>query len=309
MLHIHGSFFELFMLFLAMKNKTLAEHRRLCNDLLFRFYRDLSSPLSLRELIAEEGFSYAHFHRFFKAETGRNLALALRQIRLQKAASLLLTNRGSTIGEVAAACGFASHQVFNRVFWGRFGMSPSVWRQGGFEFYAAQIMQTSEAASRSQADFSALEPKLIKLPPRHAYYLRHRGYNRGIAKTWERLLAWAIDRNLPSGLPQIGLHHDNPVITPLSECGYVAAIEVQSPVANPGSLGYFEIPGGLYAVFEATGVYGDVLRLMRRVYHGWLPASGYEAKALPAYALYRRNHFVDPDGYFDLSFHVPVSVL
>ena len=68
------------------------------------------------------------------------------------------------------------------------------------------------------------------------------------------------------------------------------------------------IPGGLHAVFPATGAYGDVLRLLEYVYNDWFPESGYETKALPAYAVYRENHFVNESGEFELELCVPVRV-
>ena len=46
---------------------------------------------------------------------------SIKSIRLQKASSLLLTNKYSTISEVANLCGYSSHSSFIKAFRGRFG--------------------------------------------------------------------------------------------------------------------------------------------------------------------------------------------
>ncbi len=91
----------------------------------------------------------------------------------------------------------------------------------------------------------------------------------------------------------------------------MAAIEVGAEVDGHKEVGIFEIPSSVCAVFEISGRYGDVLRFIRYVYHIWLPSSGFEAKTLPPYAVYRKNHFLDIDGSgeFDLEFYLPIGII
>ena len=57
------------------------------------------------------------------------------------------------------------------------------------------------------------------------------------------------------------------------------------------------------------GRYGEVPNLIRHIYHTWLPGSGYEAKTLPPYIIYHKNHFLSSDERFDLDFYLPVTVV
>ena len=70
---------------------------------------------------------------------------------------------------------------------------------------------------------------------------------------------------------------------------------------------YLEIEESLCAVFHYEGVYGDATKLMVYIYNFWLPNSGYEAKTLPPYVIYHKNHFVEADGKFDIEFRIPIT--
>jgi AraC family transcriptional regulator len=189
-------------------------------------------------------------------------------------------------------------------------MTPGEWRRGGYLAYSEKILASSPSASASDRDFEGLVPQIRKSEKIRAAYVRHKGYGISIKNSWNKLYAWALQEGVADDARQIGLHHDNPTITPLDECAYVATIEVDESVTPHGQVALFEIPSSLCAVFEISGKYGDVLRFMRYVYHIWLPNSGFEAKTMLPYAVYRKNHFLDIDGSgeFDLEFYLPISV-
>ena len=106
----------------------------------------------------------------------------------------------------------------------------------------------------------------------------------------------------------MGLHHDNPIITPLDECHYIAAIVLAQDKEIPNcTLPTFTIPAGIYAKFHLEGVYGDVLEFIRWVYHNWLVQSGYETTTSPSYTIYNKNHFLREDERFDLEFYLPIK--
>ncbi len=246
-------------------------------------------------------------HRIFKQGYGRTLHETIKSIRLQKAANLLLTNRDSNIGEISQMCGYSSQTSFSQAFKECFHYSPKAWRLGGYEEHAEKILGESPFFKTATPNLENLEPEIIKIKPMRAVYIRHRGYDKSIKKTWQRLKAWSEQEGI-SGR-EIGLHHDNPVITPLKECSYVAAIEVPDDFKTKSSLSLFEIPSSICAKFSLDGKYGDVLKLIHYIYHSWIVGSGYEAKTLPPYAIYRKNHFLSTDEEFSLDFYLPVTVI
>jgi len=291
-----------------MKRETKHQRADSVNSVLSYIYLHIDTDLNGAELAEREGISTHHLHRIFKEETGQNLFETIKSIRLQKAASLLLTNRYATVSEIAMMCGYSSQTSFIKAFKERFHTTPKMWKNGGYLSYSHLILSHSPY-SALERDFLGTIPKIIKAPPIYAAYIRHRGYNISIKNSWNRLKAWSIENALPDTTRQIGFHHDNPTITPLDECAYIAAIEVPKRNYPHKSVAYFEIPASLCAVFHIEGKYGDVLHFMRYVYQIWLPDSGFETKTLPPYAIYQKNHFLDESGEFDLEFYLPISVL
>jgi len=64
------------------------------------------------------------------------------------------------------------------------------------------------------------------------------------------------------------------------------------------SISKLEVIESLYAIFDYEGVNGDIAKLMTYIYHYWMPSSGYEAKILPSYAIYHKNHYLEENKSF-----------
>ncbi len=120
---------------------------------------------------------------------------------------------------------------------------------GGYSEYVTRNLSSSASASVSKADYSRLEPRIVKTKAQKAYYLRHRGYSPEIKKVWQRIEAWRYSNDIEK-YQTMGLYHDNPIVTPLSECIYVAAIVVEeNKRLSTRALPSFTIPAGLHACF------------------------------------------------------------
>ena len=290
-----------------MKKQTKLLHSKIANDMMYYIYRYIQTDININDLAQKFGITKFHFHRIFKEQIGTNIYETIKSIRLQKASNLLITNRSSTITEVANMCGYASQTSFIRAFKERFEMTPKFWRKGGYKIYSDQILKSSVTASISKANFTHLEPKIMKVAAQQAYYIRQKGYNSHITYVWQKLMAWIYTNDIKN-YTQIGIYHDNPIITPLEECSYIAAVAVDdnSDLKNT-SLPSFVIPKGIYAVFEVKGVYGDILKLIQWAYHEWLPHSGFETSTNPSYSVFIKNHFLEEDKKFHVVYYLPVQ--
>ena len=289
-----------------MKKDTIQQHTKIANDMIYYIYKYIDTDISLDDLSRELHVSKFHMHRIFKNEFGRNVYETIRSIRLQKAASLLLTNKNSTITQIAKMCGYSSQTSFAKVFKEKFLMTPKEWRHNGYISYIKNILKRSSSAAKSTADFSSLKPTIVKMPEMQVYYIRHQGYDRSIKETWQKLQTWVLSNELHN-VTQIGMHHDNPTIIPLNECQYIACIALEEKPENP-TLPSLNIPQGVYAKFDFSGEYGDVLRFMNWVYFDWLIQSGYETTTNPSYAIYHKNHFLSEDEKFELSYYIPIKL-
>ncbi len=289
-----------------MKKDTIQKHTKIANDIIYYIYKYIDTNINLDELSENLGISKFHLHRIFKNEFGKNVYESIKSIRLQKAASLLLTNKHSTITQIAKMCGYSSQTAFSKVFKEKFAMTPKEWRNGAYETYVQTILSDSASASNSTAEFSSLKPDIVKMPQMICYYIRHQGYDRSIKQSWQKLHTWTLCNDITE-FTQIGLHHDNPTIIPLGECQYIACIVLEKELKD-ASLPTLTIPKGVYAKFDLRGKYGDVLKFMNWVYFEWLLSSGYETTTNPSYAIYHKNHFLSDDEKFELSYYIPIKL-
>jgi len=84
--------------------------------------------VSVQELAGRFGWSRRHLSRVFHQHFGTTLAELKMELRLLKAADLLL-NPDAKVINVAEACGFNHLGLFNACFKRRFGVSPGHWRK------------------------------------------------------------------------------------------------------------------------------------------------------------------------------------
>ncbi len=288
-----------------MRKRTLHQHMQISNDLLYYIYKYIDSDINIDELAKMHNLSREHLHRVFKEQIGVNLYEMIQSIRIKKASNLLITNPHSSITEIAKMCGYSSHSSFIRVFKSYFGQTPKEWRSGGYKRYSSKIIG-ADLSDESNEIYEDFKPKIIKEKSIKLYYLRHRGYDETIRETWQKLQTWIYTNDIKN-YRFIGIYHDNPIITSLKNCYYVAGVEVlDGSILNSATLPSFVIPSGIYATFEIRGVYGDILRFIQWVYHEWLVGSGYETTTLPSFTIFKKNHFLEEDERFDGTYYLPI---
>lgn len=284
-----------------MKKETIQERADIINKSLYYIYKYINTNITLDELAKLNHVSKFHYHRIFKEETGENFSDTLTSIRLQKAANLLISNKNSTITEISNNCGYTSHSSFIKAFKKRFSYTPSQWKKGSFKEYSKKILD------KKYIKHLDLEATIKVNKQIHCAYIRHKGYNKDIKHTWERLRALAYELKI-TDYTEIGLHHDNPSITPLNECKYVAAITIPDDMKIHTRISTFYIPETLCAVFKYKGAYGEIINLIRYIHQEWIKDKGYEITTLPTYIKYIKNHLIE-EGNFEIEINVPIKVI
>jgi transcriptional regulator GlxA family with amidase domain len=88
----------------------------------------VEEPVSRAALARRAGVSVRQLERLFAAQLGSSIARTYRAIRLDHAARLVRATQ-LPVGEIAAACGFASAAHFSRVFRAAHGLAPGMLRQ------------------------------------------------------------------------------------------------------------------------------------------------------------------------------------
>jgi AraC family transcriptional regulator len=288
-----------------MKKSTHEKRAKIANDVMNYIYKYIDTDINIDELSIELKVSKFHLHRIFKEEFGKNIYESIKSIRLQKASNLLITNKYSTITDISNMCGYSSQTSFLRAFKQRFEMTPKIWKSGGYKDYSNKIVEKITNQNKSITIFD-IEPVIVKMPEIKGYYIRHQGYDVSIKKTWQKLQTWIYTNDIKE-YKQMALHHDNPIITPLEECQYIAIVTLENEDLKDVSLPSLIIPKGVYAKFNLSGKYGDVIKLIQWVYHYWLIDSGYETTPNPSYTIYHKNHFLSSDEEFILDYYLPIK--
>lgn len=311
--------------------RTQKEYARRVNAALEFIDRNIGEEISLGKLASVAHFSPYHFHRIFSALVGEAPAEYVRRLRLEKAAGLLVNDPLPTVTEIALACGFATSALFCRLFKARFAMSPTAWRDGGYEKRKNRQMARKIGKDRSlrlgyqwpeATNSRARRNKMKKapvirvedVPPLRVAYVKHlKGYedSEGIGKAFETLFCWAGPRGVMSpDMRVLGMSLDNPDITPKDKCRYNACVAVNERAQPEGGVGIMTIRGGKYAIGRFAGG-GDVFKkAYAHMYGEWLPKSGWQPDDAPAFESYVGESTGTPEKprfVFDL--YVPVKPL
>ena len=288
-----------------MKKSTYEKRAKIANDVMNYVYKYIDTNINIDDLCIELNVSKFHLHRIFKDEFGKNIYESIKSIRLQKASNLLITNKYSTITDISKMTGYSSQTSFLRAFKQRFNMTPKEWKNGGYKEYSNKIVQKI-TNQNDNTNFFDITPTIVKMPEIKGYYIRHQGYDRSIKQTWQKLQTWIYTNDIKE-YKQMALHHDNPIITPLEECQYIAIVSLENDELKDVTLPCLIIPKGIYAKFSLSGKYGDVIKLIQWVYHYWLIDSGYETTTNPSYTIYHKNHFLSLDEEFVLDYYLPIK--
>jgi len=285
-----------------MKKETIQQRADIINKSLYYIYKYIDTDITLDDLAKMNHVSKFHYHRIFKEETGVNFSDMLTSIRLQKAANLLISNQHSTISEIMANCGYSSHSSFIKAFKKRYNYTPTQWKKGSYKNYSKEILKGKYIKPLDlEADIKVREEV-------RCAYIRHKGYNKTIKYTWEKLKALAYELNIKD-YQEIGFHHDNPSITPLDDCKYIAAITIPYNIKIENRISTFILPEALCAVFSYKGKYGDIINLIRYIHQDWIKDKGYEVTTQPCSVKYIKNHLLDKSEEFEVEVWVPIKVI
>ncbi len=290
------------------------------NDALHVIHKNIAADLTARHLADIAAYSEQHFHRVFKRVVGETVNVYIRRIRLEHAANQLMFDQNSRVVEIAEKCGFSSLSSFTRIFKSKFGTTPAQWRLVRRTQARPPYLQDPEISAGYQrvANNIIASPTLQTLDELHVAYVRHKGYGRDIGQAWQILRLWAAAQQRAFGKPgsddlklpgqQIGLHHSNPEWVPLNDCQYVACLTIDRPILQRSLINTLTIPGGLHAVFELAGQYGDLLPLIGKIQNNWLPNSGYVMQTTPMLIHYRQNHLLGQTERFNVQLFIPISI-
>ncbi len=292
------------------RSSNRTDYAQRLNQVIDHIQRHPDSDLSLSALAKVANFSPFHFHRIFRAHTGRTLNAYVAQSRVERALFVMRTSPRKRLSQVAFECGFDSPSTFSKAFRSAYGVSPS------------------------RADVSALtqRPSAFPLPPpmpprparswrisikqRHAMDIAYVRVTGGylnpqlLVEGYLTLQQWIDDTGISRRTSLlIGMSMDDPDITPLSECRYDFCTTVPSTTKRSPGMSRGSIPAARWASIRVTGDLQDVDDAWTHLFRDWLPASGWQAAPLPAMEIFRQRPEEIGWDRFDLECWLPVTPL
>lgn len=289
---------------------------------------NLAKTMTLEELASIANFSRFHFNRIFHSIAGEPPFQFILRLRLQKAASFIVSHKNESITAIASQCGFSDISVFSRNFRNYFHIPASQYRKNKLQnSNISQLNSNTEQQNDIPAIYFCPESQTIKwrtkmklnksvevkeLPKMTVAYIRNIGPYNGDQKMFRnlriKLFSWAGARGLMDGnrFNFLVVYHDDPGVAIGENLRMSLCITVPPETKVSGEIGKMEIEATRYAVarFDLTGP--EFTQAWNWVYGQWLPSSGYQPDDKPYFEMY----LAEPkDGKYTVDFCVPVKAL
>jgi AraC family transcriptional regulator len=281
--------------------------------------RNLDGDLKLEDVARVACFSPFHFHRVFRSILGETLNQFVKRQRLERALFLMSHAPHRSLTEISLDCGFSSSSDFSRRFKDRFGVPPSAldlqhFRNSRREEFEAVISSQEHGPSFARLpegqNPDGFEVTLRTLPARTVAYIRVLDPYRPtvVQEACERLIAWAERRGLADG-QWLGYMWEDPEIVALQDCRYDVAVVVEDGRADfrpAGEVGRFEFPEMRVAEVAISGDIQLELRAIDWLFGTWLPRSGFQPDAQPAFEAFKGRPVYPGTEHFELSCQLPI---
>ncbi|MDF1881592.1 AraC family transcriptional regulator [Sulfurimonas sp. MAG313] len=269
----------------------------------------LDNELDVVTLAKVAGYSHFHFCRIFKIHIGESAISYATRLKLERAASQLMSENKSII-EVALHAGYQTPTGFLRAFKTRFGTTPTAYKRSTILLlnqYKDIKINTAQIVERECVD---------------VVFVRELGeYQKSSDNAWKKLTAQmnALEKKLNIQPPKrkmelgmgnceaLGICHDDPKITNEENIRYDAALAWEKEdVAELVNYGFDTktIAGGKYAKVFYKGVsqgedawYG---------LYAWIEKNEYTCRDEPSFEKYLNGTTETDLEKFEVEIYVPI---
>ena len=237
--------------------------------------RHFDKGLDLDDLADVAALSRFHFHRVFTAMLGQTPAEALRDIRMIRAAEMLISS-DLPLAAIGARVGYPAIGSFTRAFRQTYHMTPNALRRTG---------QLPPAPLPKPTGSLPMYDMTIKtLPNMRVAALPHTGPYNLIGAAFGQLSGIFDAAGLWGAVigPAIAFYYDSPDEKPAAQLQSHAGMIVSPSCTLPPSLTELSVQSGRYGVLRYTGPYTGLPAAWAWAYAHWLAQSGAElADAAP----------------------------
>jgi len=271
-------------------------HKRVLLRVLRDVCRHIDTSVALTDLARRGARSRFHFHRVFRATLGETPRVFVQRVRLQHAATQLLTT-DAAISDIAHSCGFLSHEVLTRAFRRQFHCTPIHFRRNTFGGASAQLrlrhatlsaaiapcirlFQLSLAPSRRRSAMPTLSITRQERPAQPVLLIRRRIARTALQSMLAECFGKLYSHGQTAGLPIAGWPLARYVSMGPGLWTVEAAMPLAIPAAAQGEMEPGLLPGGPVAVGIHAGPY-EQLPETNAAIEQWIEAHGSRAGGAP----------------------------
>jgi AraC family transcriptional regulator len=151
-------------------------------------------------------------------------------------------------------------------------------------------------------------PRIEAVQTTRIAFIRHRGPQSTIERTFRKLVDWAGDRGLlRDDTRYIGVAHEDPAATGSSEPRYDCAITVGRDFRPEGEVEVGNIEAGEYAVVTYQGPYWGVDAAYTWLIESWIKEQGRQVRNAPTFEVYLNDASAVPESELLTDVHVPLE--
>ncbi|UTV99577.1 AraC family transcriptional regulator [Marinomonas rhizomae] len=255
-------------------------------------HENLDESIHVTNLAEKSCWSRWQFQRVFGQATGLTVAQYIRELRLSKAAELLLCSTIRHV-DIAMQCGFDSEISFSRAFKQMFNCTPRNYRQRG-KRYGLRTPLQYRSLHKTHTDTEKTFTQ-IRIESRDDFQIQGRydwirgpfssapDFSERVPQLWFKVMAEI--ETVKKGARPIGIidtqdHLQHPDQM-LYWAGYLEPIKASSPTTFNGAkpfnttLDTVKVPLQEYAVIPVHGKATAVEKAFEWFIHHWLPESNY----------------------------------
>lgn len=284
----------------------------------------LDADLSAEALAERAAMSRHHFHRIFRAYFGTTVQGYVTWRRLQRACELLAEGDRPVL-EVALAVGYESAQALAKAMRRELDTTPTAVRAGQVPHWQRLFDRRPGATLTHPQGDTMLKPQLVDAPAMSVLTATGRGMSCGdmgqaaqqaFGELWPAIAAAGLQARAQSCLalfPDQPTSDDDPQCRLLGGAVFDLALAERSgasarpDIALSGTLAWWEVPAGRYAVFTHVGPYSTLHATWTAIYRDWVPATGHALRDVPAFELYVNDPTCTPPEQLRTDIYVPLQ--
>lgn len=252
-------------------------------------HQHLFLPLSLDDIAQKSCWSRWQLQRVFTAKTGVNVAQYIRELKLSRAAEILLDSPSERVLDIALSVGFNSEISFSRSFKQFFGCSPRDYRKRGIRSGLRQPMTAISLSTSDAGHLNSLQvnPSFTQIRIEHKAAFRVMGYRgeigglfasqpdfqQSVPQIWRTFEAIKQSESLLANMTTMRYGVIDTLSLNSERLDYWAAEASQTLLSQ--SLNTLEIPTQQYAVLAHKGPIDGLKNKLEWLFTEWLPQSGY----------------------------------